>query len=262
MMSIGSIGGMGAAMPAGNGGLCGQNDSVSKNIENQIANAQKKLQELSSSSELTPEEKMKKRQEIQQEITSLTQQLRQHQIEQRKKLQEQTSSADKSAYNSPKTANASDKNTGLSMSRSDMQAVLAADSTIKQADVSGNTAAQLERKGAVLKSEIKTDASRGADTSKKEAELASLNERAQAAGRSQISALADANKELTAASAEKETKTNHTEKEDERKEAENKSGEAADTAEKNDDTQTAAVKGQETTDASQRTAYVPVDIYL
>ena len=59
-------------------------DSYSKNIQNQIANAQKQLQELSSNEGMTLEEKMKKRQEIQQQISDLNMQLRQHQIEQRR----------------------------------------------------------------------------------------------------------------------------------------------------------------------------------
>ena len=54
-------------------------DSYSKNIQNQIADAQKALQELSSNENLTMEEKRQKRQEIQQEIADLNQQLRQHQ---------------------------------------------------------------------------------------------------------------------------------------------------------------------------------------
>ena len=41
------------------------NDSVSKNLQSQIANAQKQLQELSVNKEMSLEEKMKKRQEIQ-----------------------------------------------------------------------------------------------------------------------------------------------------------------------------------------------------
>lgn len=68
-------------------GMAQANDSVSKNIQNQIANAQQKLQDLSSNEELSLEDKMKKRQVIQQEITNLNQQLRQHQIEQRKEQQ-------------------------------------------------------------------------------------------------------------------------------------------------------------------------------
>ena len=47
-------------------GMTQGNDSVSKNIQNQIANAQQKLQDLSSNEELSVEDKMKKRQEIQQ----------------------------------------------------------------------------------------------------------------------------------------------------------------------------------------------------
>ena len=64
-------------------GMTQGNDSVSKNIQNQIANAQQKLQDLSSNEEMSLEDKMKKRQEIQQEINNLNQQLRQHQIEQK-----------------------------------------------------------------------------------------------------------------------------------------------------------------------------------
>lgn len=42
-------------------GMAQANDSVSKNIQNQIANAQQKLQDLSSNEELSLEDKMKKR---------------------------------------------------------------------------------------------------------------------------------------------------------------------------------------------------------
>lgn len=55
-------------------------DSISKNIQNQIANAQKELQELSSNKEMGIEEKMNMRQEILQQITDLNIQLRMHQI--------------------------------------------------------------------------------------------------------------------------------------------------------------------------------------
>ena len=51
------------------------NDSYSKNIQNQIANAQKQMQELGENKEMPLEEKMKKRQEIQQQISDLQNQL-------------------------------------------------------------------------------------------------------------------------------------------------------------------------------------------
>ena len=65
---------------AGGMNMMQTNDSVSKNIQNQIANAQKQLKELSANKDMSIEEKMKKRQEIQQQITDLNNQLRQHQI--------------------------------------------------------------------------------------------------------------------------------------------------------------------------------------
>ena len=83
MMTIGNVTGTNNNMQAGRSGMNMQTDSVSKNIQNQIANAQKQLKEISSNEDMTMEEKMKKRQEIQQEITTLNQQLRQHQIEKR-----------------------------------------------------------------------------------------------------------------------------------------------------------------------------------
>ena len=78
----------GANTPVGGMNMTKATDSVSKNIQNQIANAQKQLQELSANKDMSIEEKMKKRQEIQQQITDLNNQLRQHQIEQRKEQQE------------------------------------------------------------------------------------------------------------------------------------------------------------------------------
>lgn len=51
-----------------------QADSVSKRIQEQITDAQKRMQELSADKDMTLEDKMKKRQEIQQEIANLNQQ--------------------------------------------------------------------------------------------------------------------------------------------------------------------------------------------
>lgn len=63
------------------------------------------MQELSSNEDMTLEEKMKKRQEIQQQISDLNMQLRQHQIEQRKeKQQAKASSMDDMAGGTKATA--------------------------------------------------------------------------------------------------------------------------------------------------------------
>ena len=104
-------------------GMTQGNDSVSKNIQNQIANAQQKLQDLSSNEEMSLEDKMKKRQEIQQEINNLNQQLRQHQIEQRSKQQSKNSSSmDDMVAGTSNTSKK--KDTGLS--QASMQAIVCA----------------------------------------------------------------------------------------------------------------------------------------
>lgn len=85
MIKIGGTNGTNA--PAGQSGINQAADSYSREIQSRIADAQKRLQELSSDESMTLEEKMKKRQEIQQEINDLNLQLRQHQIAQRKEQQ-------------------------------------------------------------------------------------------------------------------------------------------------------------------------------
>ena len=69
-------------------------DSYSRNIQNQLANAQKQLQELSSNKDMTQEEKMTRQQELQQQISDLNVQLKQHQMEQRREKQQKQSSSD------------------------------------------------------------------------------------------------------------------------------------------------------------------------
>ena len=170
-------------------------DSYSKNIQNQIANAQKQLQELSSNEDMTLEEKMKKRQEIQQQISDLNMQLRQHQIEQRKeKQQAKGSSMDDMLGGTGNTgsAKAGNKNTGLS--QASMTAMISADTSIKQAKVQGSVATSMEGRAGVLESEIKNN--HGADVTKKKEELADVTQKAQAATVSQMNTLAEANKAM------------------------------------------------------------------
>ena len=63
MMTIGNVTNSDYSMQVGMSRNM-QGDSVSKGIQKQIENAQKKLQDLSSNEEMTLEDKMKKRQEI------------------------------------------------------------------------------------------------------------------------------------------------------------------------------------------------------
>ena len=91
-METNSINGINTQM--GQMGMKQAADSYIRNIQNQIASAQKQLQELSSNKEMTQEEKMTKRQELQQQINDLNMQLRQYQTEQRREKQQKQSSFD------------------------------------------------------------------------------------------------------------------------------------------------------------------------
>ena len=208
-------------------------DAYSRNIQNQIAKAQKQLQELSSNEDMTSEEKMKKRQELQQQISDLNMQLRQHRMEQRR-----------AAQNRPEKQRAEGKSTGLS--QESMTAMISADSTIKQAKVQGSVATGMKGKVGVLESEIKLDKVRGFDTRAKEEELAEVEQKAQTATASQLSALADASKAMEEA-AQEDSKTEKADKKETGVEG------------KDEEEHT---QSDETATTPPLTAYTPVDIRL
>ena len=177
-------------------------DPVSRNLTRQIEEAQKKLQELSSNDDLSMEEKMKKRQELQKQISDLDSQLRQHQMELRReaveksrKQEAQDSGADDLSSNQ-KTENAGNSNQAAGLSVGSMQALVSADGSMKQAKVQGSVAKRMEGKAGVLEAEIKLDAGRGGSTEAKEKELAKVESKAANATKSQMNTLSGANKEL------------------------------------------------------------------
>lgn len=69
-------------------------DSVSKDIQNKIMDAQKQRQELSSNMQMTAEEKADRRQKIQKEISDLKRELRQREAEEKRKQQEAEKAAE------------------------------------------------------------------------------------------------------------------------------------------------------------------------
>lgn len=225
-------------------------DPISKSIQKQIANAQKRLQELSANQDLSMEEKMKKRQEIQQEITNLNQQLRQHQIEQRRERQEKAREAAKdNASKNQNPANAKKQAGNTGFSKAGMQAMVSADVSQKQAQELGGVVTRMEGQAHVLAGEIKQDKNRGVNVEKKESELAKLENRIEKATDSQISMLADAKKEMDRAAEsdkdvgkEEESKRNEINEEDKR--------------------QDKAHKGEKPWEEERPDGYGPVDIRL
>ncbi len=245
-------------------------DSYSKNIQNQIANAQKQLQELSSNKEMTLEEKMKKRQEIQQQISDLNMQLRQHQMEQRRaaisgseKQQAKSSQTDDMQDGSRNAKNGA-KSTGLS--QTSMTAMISANTSIKQAKVHGSVATEMKGRANVLKAEIKQSGS----TEAKEAELADLEQKAVNATASQMNTLAEANKAVEEAAAAERTddKTSDT-KEEKATQTENTTAKTAENVAEGEKTQD-GVSGTDAktetvaseTQTAQATIFAHVDVRL
>lgn len=195
-MTIGGISGnTNAGAGAGSIGLNQGMDAYSKSLQQQIADAQKQLQELSKNNELDPETKMKKRQEIQKQISDLNAQLRQHQIEERRKA-----SQEKKQKNQPEKAE--ENMTG--MSQNSMEAIISAESSLKQAKIQGDTANQMQNTADIKKSEIKRDgggakrtSEDSASISKKWDEVEGLEQKVQAAAISQMSSLAEAGKRMS-----------------------------------------------------------------
>ena len=153
-------------------------DATSKNLQSQIANAQKQMQELSTNKEMSPESKMEKRKEIQEQINELQNQLRQHQLEQRKEnLQKSSSSMEDMLGGSRQNSQPSAGGTGLS--GGSMQAILSADSAMSQVKAQGSARAQVKGRAEILRSEIKQDGARGANVEKKQEQLDEIEARAQ-----------------------------------------------------------------------------------
>lgn len=194
----------GASRQAGGSAAKKQTDPVSKSIQRQIENAQKRLQELSSNKDLPPEEKMKRRQQIQQEITTLNQQLRQHEMEMRKEQQaKNTAGQEEKQSQAPAAAKKGGKAAG-GMSPANMQAMISADVSMKQAQVQNSVAVKMEGRAGVLRSEIKQDQNTGASTEAKEAELADVEQKAMEATSSQMDTLEKAGEVIEEAAKEED----------------------------------------------------------
>ena len=206
------IGGMNGALAAGQTGASGvlEEDAFTKNIKNQIAQAQKEMQQLSANHELSMEDKMKKRQELSQKITDLNNQLRQHQVEQRREKQQQMAAEKKK----------SEPDTKENLSKDSMKSMISADVSIKQAKEQGSTVVHMKAEANVLKMEIKQDASRSANVEVKQEKLSKIGQKIADAEEGQMKQLAQADKSLKEHA--KDTVEKKSSKEEEKEESEEK----------------------------------------
>ena len=241
-MTINGVSGIGmqpgtAGVGAGAGS---QMDAVSKDLQNQIENLQKRMQELSSNQEMPAETKMKKRQELQKQISDLEVQLRQHQMEVKHeaamKKREKTNGMDELLGTKKQEKLKSKQGTG--MSAGNMEALLSAEASMKQAGTHGSTARVMEGKAAVLESEIALDSARGGNPVSKKEQLVEVQEKAQQATSSQMESLAQANKIIQDAAKE--------EQKDKEDKTEEKADQTAESAQNVDAVKTQGEDGKET----------------
>lgn len=196
-----------SSMQTGQIGMGQAKDAVSKNIQRQIGQVQKQLQELSSNEEMSVEDKMKRRQELQKQIADLNNQLRTHEMEVRKeKQQTKGNSMDDLLGGGSQSRAAKAGDGGKGLSQASMKAMISADSAIGQADVQGSVAKKMEGRAGVLETEIKLDAARGGDTAAKEEQLAKAQQKALSASASQMSTLGQAREEIQEAAKDDEDK--------------------------------------------------------
>ena len=162
------------------------------------------------------------------------------------------------------------KDTGLS--QASMQAMLCADSSMKQAKVQGSMATQIQGRASVLESEIKQDAGKG-NTEKKEEELAELQAKAQSATAAQMSTLADANKSVEEAAKAENSNTEDTATKNNTEKSEKTQESAGAAAEETDSVKNTDIKGEtqvtvetptleNAQNPTQQAVYTPIDIRL
>lgn len=191
----------GMNVPAGaigmDAGIGGQTDPMVRDLQRQIENLQNRMKEISANPELTMEMKAKKRQELQKQISDLEMQLRQRQVEVKREEAMKRSSKD---YQADETFGTKQSNGGKAgknsagLSAGSMEAMISADTSMKQADVHGSVARKMEGKAGVLEAEIKQDSAMGAAPTGKEEALAEARAIADEATTAQMGALAQAAK--------------------------------------------------------------------
>ncbi len=164
-------------------------DNGSKNIQNQIASKQQRLNRLSSNSEMSAEEKAKERQKIQKQIEELNRKLELLRMEQEKEAKEakkeqeqklvlneemQAGTVQKEQNNNDVSKNQEEKVEHVDLIGNNIQKILVADALLQKNRIQNSVNTQKEHKENILKSEIKMNELYGNDNTAKKEELSAL----------------------------------------------------------------------------------------
>lgn len=177
-------------------GAAAETDERTKELTNQIQEKQLELQRLSSDETMAEEEKQQKRQELLKQVSSLNTELRQHQQErQREKLAE-----DKENNNGLRQGSSSDQDSSSTdasaISAAGMQAIISADTAVRQSAEQGSVVSTLTGRVQVLESELQLDQGRGRSSKGKADELENLSYAVTSAKQAQLGIVGNANSRL------------------------------------------------------------------
>lgn len=171
-------------------------DAMIKSLQKQIDGAKEELRELNQNKNMSPEEKMEKRKEIQQKIQDLSKQISQREMDIRKQAQEKKAKElqEQAEKNAPKSE-LEEKQQG-SVAAEVILTVMGVEAAMDQVNVKQSVKKDLEGKTGVLKAEIELDTARGGSAAAKKDQLAETENKINDLNSDMMSDISDINKDI------------------------------------------------------------------
>ena len=164
------------------------------NLQKQIEAKRKQLSDLQNDDRMSPEQKQKKREEIQQEISELEAQ--KNAAEMAAKQKEREEAQERQAKSSGDTYSRNQDGDISRISARGMQAMISASKSMEMAELKENIQNSFEDEASILETEIKLDEGKGVVSERKEKELADINVKTKTLGQENARDLQRANEEI------------------------------------------------------------------
>ncbi len=148
-------------------------DSILNSIQRQIMDVQSKLKKLNENKDMSAEEKMNRRKELQQQLQDLNRQLTQRKMELQKEQMERR--AEEATANAVK--NKEQETEPGTMDSASMHGLVNASSSMESVKAAQSVKTRQEGEARIMESEIKLDQARGSSTEGKQGRLSNLRSR-------------------------------------------------------------------------------------
>ncbi len=192
-MQISGIGGGNDVRPISMPKSTGNNPEVD-NLQKQIEAKRKQLSDLQNDDRMSPEQKQRKREEIQQEISELEAQ--KNAAEMAAKQKEREEAQERQAKSSGDSYSRNQDGDTSRISARGMQAMISASQSMEMAEIKGNIRNSFEDEASILETEIKLDEGKGVVSERKQDELADINVKTKTLGQENARDLQRANEEI------------------------------------------------------------------